>query len=91
MALPSGPVDEPELCFGSPTWWNRGMVFREQGINRMEKDWIFVVGSWKTYVSRTTDERSELIICQSLSWCRQKHASVCDLFTALFDGVHNYH
>jgi hypothetical protein len=39
------------------------MVFREQGINRMENEQVFVVDSWETYVFRKTDERTELIIC----------------------------
>ena len=39
------------------------MVFREQGVNRMENEQALLVDSWKTYVSRTTDERPELIIC----------------------------
>ena len=67
------------------------MVFREQGINRMESEWVLVMDPWKTYVSQTTDERPELIICLSQSWCRQKHASVCDLFVTLFDGVYSSH
>jgi hypothetical protein len=50
LALPSGPVDEPELCFRSPTWWNGSMVFRERGISRMESERVLLVDSWETYV-----------------------------------------
>jgi hypothetical protein len=39
------------------------MVFREQGIDRMESERVLPVDSRKTYVSQTTDERPELIIC----------------------------
>jgi hypothetical protein len=42
------------------------MVFREQVINRMESERVPLVDSWKTYVSQATDERLELIVCQSL-------------------------
>jgi hypothetical protein len=63
VAFPSGPVDEPELRFGSATYWNRSMVFLEQGINRMESERVPLVDPWKAYVSRTTDERPELTIC----------------------------
>jgi hypothetical protein len=65
------------------------MVSREQGINGMESERVPLVDARKTYVSRTTDERPELIICLSQSGDRQKHASVCDVFMALFEGVHD--
>ena len=39
------------------------MVFREQDVNRMESERVPLVDSWKTYVSRLTDEYPELIIC----------------------------
>ena len=38
------------------------MVYREQGINRMESEQVLLVDLRKTYVFRTTDERLKLII-----------------------------
>ena len=67
------------------------MVFREQAVNRMEGKRVPIVDTWKTYVSWMTDERPELIVYWSQSGGGQKHASVCDFFMVLFEGVYNAH
>ena len=78
MALPSRPIDEPELCFGCPTYWNYSMVLREQGISKVEGERVVLVYLWKTYVFRTTDGRHELIIDNLLILKRgQEKARFC--------------
>jgi len=39
------------------------MVLREQRVESMEIEGIIIVDSWKTYVSRATDEYLALMPC----------------------------